>query len=547
MSSVIISQVSREWLRSYNFSSEDADAVAVDNSGNVYVTGMSGTDYATLKYNSSGILLWVSRYNGTGNSTDHARDIAVDSSGNVYVTGYSIGTSFNSDYVTIKYNSLGAQQWLMRYNGSGNGNDDAFSIAADNSGNVYVTGNAVGFGTQNDFATVKYNSAGIQQWIRSYNGTGNNVDFAYRLVLDETSNVYVTGWSRGTGTEDDNFATIKYDAAGTEQWARTYNGPGDGFDQPQSIAADKYGNVYVTGRSPGITTQYDFTTIKYNSSGDSIWVRRFDGIESSSDNSRSVAVDTSGNVYVFGQSYSAVSNYDFLTLKYNSSGVILWSKIFNGPGNNVENANDMALDNSGNVFITGSSAFAGANYNFATVKYTSDGTEQWSDTYNGTVSGSDQSFSIAVDSSDKIYITGTSSGILTEKDFVTIKYSQDPYALITGIIEGFYNSSLNKMISDTVRVYLRSSVSPYSVIDSSFTKCDTTGYGRYYFTGISNGVNYYIVLKHRNSIETWSASAHSFTTGILNYDFTPSVSQAFGNNMIQTDTSPVRFAVYSGM
>ncbi|MBK8982655.1 MAG: hypothetical protein IPM38_10130 [Ignavibacteria bacterium] len=102
------------------------------------------------------------------------------------------------------------------------------------------------------------------------------------------------------------------------------------------------------------------------------------------------------------------------------------------------------------------------------------------------------------------------------------------------------------MISDTVRVYLRSFVSPYSVIDSSVTKCDTTGYGRYYFTGISDGVNYYIVLKHRNSIETWSASAQSFTSGILNYDFTSSISQAFGNNMIQIDASPVRFAVYSG-
>ncbi|MBK7160163.1 MAG: SBBP repeat-containing protein [Ignavibacteria bacterium] len=86
MNDVSLSQVSREWISTYNYNTEDAKAIEVDNSGNVYVTGTSGTDYATVKYNSSGVQQWASRYNGTGNSSDYANSIAVDGLGNVYVT-----------------------------------------------------------------------------------------------------------------------------------------------------------------------------------------------------------------------------------------------------------------------------------------------------------------------------------------------------------------------------------------------------------------------------------------------------------------------------
>ncbi|MBK8552298.1 MAG: SBBP repeat-containing protein [Ignavibacteria bacterium] len=143
------SQVNQVWVAIYNgFSGALADysaSIAVDGLGNIYVTGSSNSnginsDYATIKYNSSGDSVWVKRYNGPGNSNDRPASIAVDGSGNVYVTGYSDGIGTNSDYATIKYNSSGELVWVKRHNGSGNSIDEATSIAVDFSGSVYVTG-----------------------------------------------------------------------------------------------------------------------------------------------------------------------------------------------------------------------------------------------------------------------------------------------------------------------------------------------------------------------------------------------------------------------
>jgi hypothetical protein len=143
-----------EWVARYNSPADGddrADAIAVDASGNVYVTGMSEGDYATVKYNSDGNELWVKRYKGyTGTIA-----IAVDASGNVYVTGTSGGT-LDSAYATVKYDTDGNQLWLLRYNGPADGGDFASAIAVDASGNVYVTGESSGSGTGYGYATVKY-------------------------------------------------------------------------------------------------------------------------------------------------------------------------------------------------------------------------------------------------------------------------------------------------------------------------------------------------------------------------------------------------------
>src|SRR5678815_336031 len=120
------------------------------------------------RYDSDGNLKWVSRYDGSGNGNDGANALALDNNGNVYVTGYSTGTSTAEDYATVKYNSDGVQQWVARYNGPANSLEQAFSVGLDPSGNVYVTGQSFEAVSGSAFATVKYNTAGVEQWVARY-------------------------------------------------------------------------------------------------------------------------------------------------------------------------------------------------------------------------------------------------------------------------------------------------------------------------------------------------------------------------------------------
>ncbi|MDQ3020957.1 MAG: hypothetical protein M3R36_10355 [Bacteroidota bacterium] len=117
---------------------------------------------------------------------------------------------------------------------------------------------------------------------------------------------------------------------------------------------------------------------------------------------------------------------------------------------------------------------------------------------------------------------------------------------LIAFIEGFYNSQSNVMISDTIEVYLRSAAIPYNLVDSSISTLDSLGSGKFYFSNAVNGANYYIVLKHRNSIETWSQSGNAFAGGTLNYNFASAANKAYGNNQHQIDNTPVKYGIYSG-
>jgi uncharacterized delta-60 repeat protein len=426
-------QVTQQWVARYNGPGNNSDAapsLAVDASGNVYVTGHSigsGTDYdyGTIKYNTNGDSVWVRRYNGPGNGVDYSNSLAVDGSGNVYVTGRSFGSGTSDDYATIKYNSSGVQQWVARYNGPpGNRADYAYSLAVDLSGNVYVTGLSYGNGTNDDYATIKYNTNGDSVWVRRYNGpAGNGGDMAYSLAVDVSGNVYVTGASVGGGFD---YATIKYNSSGVQQWVAGYNGPGDGLDQAYYLAVDISGNVYVTGLSFGSGTDYDYATIKYNSNGIQQWFARYNGTGNSFDAAYSLTVDVSGNVYVTG--VSAVSgtsyDYDYATIKYNSNGDSVWVRRYNGPGNSDDWAFSLAVDGLGNVYVTGGSRGSGIGYDYATIKYNSNGDSVWVRRYNGPGNGSDQASSIAIGVLGNVYVTGSSFGNGTGYDYATIKYSQ---------------------------------------------------------------------------------------------------------------------------
>jgi len=199
-------------------------AIAVDANGDIYVTGeteLAGFFYAvTLRYNSNGNRIWANRYL-TAESTGN--DIDVDSSGNVYICGFS-KTSNNRDFLVIKYNAAGAQQWLQAYS---NGNyDEAVSLKVTNAGDVYVTGKQSGVNFLFDWATIKYNTLGAQQWIDIFtNANSTYSEVPVDLEMDIAGNVYVTGSAPLSSTSNRDFYLIKYDPSGNRIWENSYHNP----------------------------------------------------------------------------------------------------------------------------------------------------------------------------------------------------------------------------------------------------------------------------------------------------------------------------------
>src|ERR1041384_5613327 len=114
-----------------------------------------------------GAPVWTNRFNGLGNADDKATALALDASGNVFVTGYSYASGgVNSDYATLAYSNAGVPLWTNLYDGTGSNWDYAYAIAVGQSGNIFVTGGSFGTGAGNDFdyATVAYSAAGVPLW-----------------------------------------------------------------------------------------------------------------------------------------------------------------------------------------------------------------------------------------------------------------------------------------------------------------------------------------------------------------------------------------------
>ena len=403
-----------------------AVCVAVDASGSVYVTGVSETgpynaqDYATVKYDSNGVQQWVTTYNGPGDGNDSPWALTTDTAGNIFVTGYSTGNSTGYDYATVKYDSNGVQQWVSRYNGPGNSGDRSTSISVDAAGNSYVTGYSDGGGTGIDIATIKYDPAGNQQWVARYNGPGNSNDEALAIAVDAVGNIYIAGDS--SADSECNYTTVKYNADGEQQWVALYYGPMN-HSLACDITIDASGSVLVTGSSQGVDTSDDYATVKYDADGEQQWVARYCGPFNANDydNAHALVTGADGSVYVTG--FTSDNLFDYATVKYSSSGEQLWAACYNGPGNGNDSATDIVLDSAGNLYVTGYSSGDGTSNDYATIKYDSSGVQQWVARYNGPADSQDLAWSIALDPSNNVCVTGRSTGSGSDFDFATVMYS----------------------------------------------------------------------------------------------------------------------------
>lgn len=448
-----ISQVS-QWQVIGNGSGNGDDLISdmiVDASGNVFVCGpvfrvqTNTHDYDVVKYNSAGTLLWAVQWDRGVNGNDIPYAMALDGSGNIYVTGESYGGNATGiDWVTLKLNGTTGQiLWSVYENGNATlitPNDKPKDIAVSVAGNVYVCGSfsddAISSGGVN-MGVVKYNTNGQPQWIRRYQGAW--VDEAKKIKLDAAENVYFTGYSITNNLIPPGcvYLTFKLNSAGTQQWSSPYLGhSANHFNEPFDMELDASNNVVVTGSAQSLTGGFfDIVTIKYaNSNGSQMWGTRYDPLTALDCVPADLKLDAAGNVFVTGYHTTTNTGKDVLAIKYNgATGASVYTYTYNysGSGGNMDDVgNNITVDNAGNAYITGF-VTGPVGKDIATYILNPSGSLSWVQAYYGPVSGDDYGFRISVDAARSFVIAGsTYQGTTPKMDWFIKKW-----AIPTGVTQ----------------------------------------------------------------------------------------------------------------
>ncbi len=352
---------------------DDAESITADAEGNLYLAGktsgnLAGTssgklDVFVMKLNSRGERVWADQFGSGGN--DDAEGVAVDAAGNLYVVGYTHGSldpegsNFgNTDAFIAQYSegSDGVLKLSWRKQFGAAGHEKAEAVAVDAAGNIYITGHTTSGSADfdKDVFVARYDSSGVQKGFSQF---GSSADEEGKdIAVDATGNVYITGYTdgdlKGLGSNAGGFDLFiaKYRSSGEQEWLKQFGSEVD--DEGKGIAVDAAGNAYVVGYTRGsLELGYqnagnsDFVIAKYDSTGKQEWLEQFGS--ASDDGAHAAAIDAQGYIVVTGYTYSD----DILALKYDSAGNQVWAEQLGSAQR--EHVDGIAADMRGNVFITG--------------------------------------------------------------------------------------------------------------------------------------------------------------------------------------------------
>jgi hypothetical protein len=348
------------WATRYdstNYPLATPSALALDSSNNVFVTGTA----LTIKYDTNGNQLWTVPYAGSG--------VAVDGNGNAVVTGIS------SSFGTVKLNPNGSNLWNATYP-SPNGPSLSQQVLIGSDGSVYVVGSYIYSCDQSpcyaEMLAIKYDTNGNQLWTAFYPQADAVSVHIGGTALDSEGNLYlIADFSLGPQS----FVTFKYNSNnGSLVWV-AFNPSSCGNDVSRDLMVNRVGNAIVTGHGCYLAPDYAFATgtsetYVINSNGALIWTNNYPVTEATtSGGGNAIALDSSSNCYVTGFAIETNSQYGIFTIKYNPSGNQIWLQRYSSPGNGNAAGNAIAVDNNGNVYVAGYDTTAAGGTEMVLIKY----------------------------------------------------------------------------------------------------------------------------------------------------------------------------------
>ena len=361
--------LTEDWRDSdYAFNSSMMDT---DQNGNVFVLGDTavGNYLEIKKFNPSGTLLWQTTYNPVERLV--GTWVAVDNNGDAIMLASMVsgGNNTPSGWLTLKYDTDGNLLWFNSLPGPFY---YASRVEVDASNNIYVAGSmwlTNPFGdTTHDSVLIKYSPSGSTLWTAVFDNN-SAVDRPTSLVISpDNSRIGIAGVSGNM------FMALMYDSDGNQLWANT-----DSNVYPANDLAFGTGNIsyFAAGTYfPLDPNPYQMAIVKFDAAGNQSWIKSY----SVGDRAFYIGVDPTGNVLATGM--DLVGYMDWMTIKTDADGNLLWSQRYDGGRNNDETPNMLAIDASGAVYVTGKGGPNPSSGNISyvkgvVVKYNSDGTPGW--------------------------------------------------------------------------------------------------------------------------------------------------------------------------
>jgi hypothetical protein len=409
-------QIQQAWVAHYNNGitngTNQAVKIALDSTGNIYVLGFSqntntNLGYVTIKYAPNGNQLLATRYDSSNYPSAMPTGFALDTSNNVVVTGNAL---------TIKYDTNGNQLWTALYDGTG--------IAIDASGDSIVTGFSSGFNT------VNISPNGSNLWSASYVSQYGPA-MSQAVVVDSGGNAYVGGsdtficLSEGPSqTCYNELLLVKYDQNGNQIWENLAQPPTVPPVEVAGMAIDNASNVDVLANA----YQQPYSTYSYTQEGSLNWTASNPDSSCGSDLVHGFVLDKTGELLATGQSCyfapnDAYATFVYGTYKASTNGAWVWTNTYPTAPMQPSIANAIAVDMANSVYVTGSSPDTNAFNDIVTIKYDPNGNQIWLQRYTSPGNGNAAGNAIAIDNNGNVYVTGYDTTTAGGTEIVTIKYS----------------------------------------------------------------------------------------------------------------------------